>query len=93
MSLSNENESPSLWQRVKNVFSGKPDAALENGESDEIDPAKITVPCCTPNVHIAYRGKSDDRMYMAYNRTWQEVRYFQPNGLRVFCAECRRRVY
>ena len=50
-------------------------------------------PCCgQEHVHIAFRGKSDDRLYLTYNRTWQEVRYYQPNGLRVFCVKCRRRL-
>ncbi len=48
--------------------------------------------CCQGNVHIAYRGISDERLYMAYNRKWTEVRFFKPNGLRVFCADCRRRL-
>lgn len=49
--------------------------------------------CCNQaTVHIAFRGKSDDRLYIAYSRTWDEVRYYQPNGLRVFCVVCRRRL-
>lgn len=52
----------------------------------------ILVPCCSEQVHIAYRGKADDRLYMVRNRKWQEVKYFQANGLRAFCAVCRHRV-
>jgi hypothetical protein len=48
--------------------------------------------CCDGQVHIAYRGVSDDKMYVAYNRKWAEVKFFKPNGLRVFCAGCRRRM-
>jgi hypothetical protein len=48
--------------------------------------------CCSNQVHIAFRGVSDDRMYLSYNRNWQEVKFYRPNGLRVFCATCRRRV-
>lgn len=48
--------------------------------------------CCQGVVHIAYRGVSDDRLYMAYSRAWNEVRFFRPNGLKVFCADCRRRL-
>ena len=83
-----------IWQKALNKGAailrpllGKSTAAAR---SAEVDPE---IPCCSPEVHIAYRGKSDDRMYMAYNRRWQEVRFYQPNGLRVFCATCRRRVY
>lgn len=48
--------------------------------------------CCEGTVHIAYRGVSDDKMYVAYNRRWDEVKFFKPNGLRVFCTGCRRRL-
>jgi len=48
--------------------------------------------CCDGIVHIAYRGVSDDRMYVAYSRKWNELRFFRQNGLRVFCAGCRRRL-
>lgn len=48
--------------------------------------------CCEGFVHIAYRGVSDDRMYIAYGRKWGDVRFFKPHGLRVFCAKCRRRL-
>lgn len=63
------------------------DTKLEPGEEE------VLVPCCSEEVHIAYRGKADDRLYIAYRRQWQELRYYQDNGLRVFCATCRRRVY
>ncbi len=48
--------------------------------------------CCSGTVHIAYRGVSDERLYLSKGRSWSEVRYFRPHGLRVFCADCRRRV-
>jgi len=50
------------------------------------------VVCCKGLVHIAYRGVADDRMYISYSRQWNEIRFFRPNGLRVFCADCRHRV-
>lgn len=49
--------------------------------------------CCKGVVHIYYRGLSDDRLYKALGRPWAEVRFYKPNGLKVFCADCRRRVY
>jgi hypothetical protein len=49
--------------------------------------------CCGEQVNIAFRGISDDRLYLSYNRTWSEVAFFKPNGLRVYCAVCRRRIY
>lgn len=48
--------------------------------------------CCEGRVHISYRGLADDRLYIAYDRPWDEVRFYKPNGLRVFCAGCRRHV-
>jgi hypothetical protein len=48
--------------------------------------------CCSDRVHIAYRGVSDDRLYLAENRTINEVKYFRPIGLRIFCAVCRKRL-
>lgn len=53
---------------------------------------EITVPCCSELVHIAFRGVADDKLYMARNRKWTEVRFYKQNGLRVFCATCRHRV-
>jgi len=50
-------------------------------------------PCCGDIVHIAYRGVSDDRLYLAYDRKWQEVKFFRPKNLRVFCQKCRGRIY
>lgn len=58
-----------------------PQASEEEGED-----------CCNGVVHIAYRGLSDDRQYIAYSRKWDEIRFFKPNGLKVFCADCRRRL-
>lgn len=65
------------------------DQSAEEKESED----EILVPCCSEIVHIAYRGKADDKLYIAYKRKWQELRYYQANGLRVFCAVCRHRVY
>jgi hypothetical protein len=52
----------------------------------------VLKPCCQGKVHIAYRGVSDDRMYMSRDRSFNEIKFFRPNGLRVFCADCRRRM-
>ena len=49
-------------------------------------------PCCSGTVQIAFRGIADDRMYISRGRKWAEVKFFKQNGLRVFCADCRRRL-
>ncbi len=61
------------------------DNGAETAAVDNLD-------CCSNRVHIAYRGVSDDRLYLAENRTSNEVKFFRPIGLRVFCAECRKRL-
>ncbi len=62
------------------------------GRKQVPSPSTDDNPCCSNQVHIAYRGLSDDRLYMAYSRGWNEVKFFRPIGLRVFCADCRRRL-
>jgi hypothetical protein len=62
-------------------------------DSDKRLNQPIAAPCCSEQVHIAYRGISDDRLYIAYNRKWREVKYFRPNGLRIFCTVCRHQIH
>jgi len=73
----------------------KPAQAADNAATASIS-ADSTVEeelvCCKGIVHIAYRGIADDRMYLSYSRQWNEIRFFRPHGLRVFCADCRHRV-
>jgi len=73
-------------QKLTGLF--RRDAEKEEDASSE----PVENPCCSGVVHIAFRGVSDDRMYMSYCRKWAEVKYFRPRGLRVFCADCRRRL-
>jgi hypothetical protein len=61
-------------------------------QADEKIEAKPDQPCCAGQVHIAYRGVSDDRLYFSHNRKWTDVKFFKPYGLKVFCAGCRRRL-
>ena len=49
-------------------------------------------PCCDALVNIVYRGVSDDRLYMAYQRKWPEIKFFRPHGLRAYCHKCRQRI-
>ncbi|HEY9778121.1 MAG TPA: hypothetical protein V6C81_30435 [Planktothrix sp.] len=78
--------SETLWQKVVGIFKKKPEPVAPAPEEDEAQQ------CCNGKVHIAYRGMADDHLYMAYSRKWSEVRFFKPHGLRVFCADCRRRL-
>ncbi len=71
--------------RYLKSFGKKPPEVVEPIEEEE-------ELCCNGAVHIAYRGLADDRLYMVYGRKWAEVRFYKPNGLRVFCADCRRRL-
>jgi hypothetical protein len=73
----------------RNVYPGRKTAQ----DAEQAEEAEIEVPCCSDRVHIAYRGVSDERLYIARDRTWYEVRFYKPLGLRVFCAVCRQRVY
>lgn len=66
--------------------------AKKQESANEPQPEESNIACCSEDVHIAYRGLADDRLYMSYNRKWPEVRYYRANGLRVFCAKCRHRV-
>ncbi len=51
-----------------------------------------TVSCCSNEVIIAYRGLSDFRQYIAYNRQYADIKYFKQHFLKVFCARCRKRI-
>jgi hypothetical protein len=74
-------------EKLKSLF-GKKDAV-----ANVLPPATEEVSgCCESIVHIAYRGISDDRLYMAYDRKWREVKFFR-GSLRVYCAGCRRKLY
>jgi hypothetical protein len=88
-----------MWQQGRDLWNKLTGASKEpakdprDKDPHDIDPSELN-PCCDqPNVHIAFRGKADDRLYMTYDRQWQEMRFYQKNGLRVFCAKCRRRLY
>lgn len=75
-----------LKQLKEKFFGGK----TKEEETTEVQVEEL---CCNGKVHIAYRGLADDRMYISYNRRWEEVKFFRQNNLRVFCADCRRHVY
>ncbi|MCA9815048.1 MAG: hypothetical protein KC652_08015 [Cyanobacteria bacterium HKST-UBA01] len=81
----------SIKKKLKSYINGLLGRKDEVGRDDQ-EPDSATI-CCGGAVHIAYRGLSDDRMYISYDRKWEEVRFFRQNSLRVFCAGCRQRIY
>jgi hypothetical protein len=85
----NESQSsmPAWLNRIRSVFV-KNKAQPELRQEDSAEEV-----CCSGSVHIAYRGVSDDRLYLAHARKWGDVRFFRPRGLKVFCADCRRRLF
>lgn len=60
--------------------------------SEETKTSKDELICCGANVHIAYRGLSDGRQYIAYHLKFADAKYFKHNHLKIFCANCHSRV-
>lgn len=98
MSYDSKQKSPSLKERFAAALA--PASAFVRGfvasfGGKEEAPKEVTVKdltCCSGTVHVAYRGVSDERLYLAYSRKVNELKFFRQNGLRVFCADCRRRI-
>ena len=102
------SEGGSFFDKLAGLFAGgaaknagkqtadNSDKSDKSDKSDQSDKAAgnaaTNLNCCSGRVHIAYRGVSDDRLYLAENRTNNEVKFFRPIGLRVFCADCRKRL-
>jgi hypothetical protein len=87
-------------ERLKDFLgkAGHPDQARDAGgqgekPSEAIAQADEQESCCAGKVHIFYRGLADDHLYVARQRNWSEVKFFRPRGLKVFCQDCRRRLY
>lgn len=98
MSFDSQQKSLSLKERLAAALA--PASAFVRGFVDSFGdkddkPKEVTVKdltCCSGTVHVAYRGVSDERLYLAYSRKVSELKFFRQNGLRVFCADCRRRI-
>jgi hypothetical protein len=87
-------------ERLKDFLakSGQPNQGGDRGShgeklSEANEQADAHETCCSGNVHIFYRGVADDHLYVARQRKWSEVKFFRPRGLKVFCQDCRRRLY
>lgn len=48
--------------------------------------------CHKETVHIFVRGLADGKMHVARNRNYSDFRFYKKQGLRVFCAICRKRL-
>ncbi len=75
-----------------NLASSQAEQNDQSNQAGQSNQSSQHEPCCTGKVHIFYRGVSDDHLYVARQRSWSEVKFFRPRGLRVFCQDCRRRL-
>ncbi len=48
--------------------------------------------CHKETVHIFVRGLADGKMHVARNRNYSDFRFYKKQGLKVFCAICRKRL-
>ena len=68
----------------------------------EIDPERLPIEdfqiskdfqfCHKDKVHIFVRGMADGKMHAAKNRNYSDFRFYKKDGLKVFCAVCRKRL-
>ena len=76
---------------IKNLLSRiKPGKANDSEQNQANGDDKI---CCSDKIIIAYRGLSDLKQYVAYERHYKDLRYFKQSNLKVFCSVCRQRLY
>ena len=48
--------------------------------------------CHKDKVHIFVRGMADGKMHAAKNRNYSDFRFYKKDGLKVFCAVCRKKL-
>ena len=49
--------------------------------------------CHKDKVHIFVRGLADGKIHVARNRNYSDFRFYKKDGLKVFCAVCRKRIF
>ena len=49
--------------------------------------------CHKDKVHIFVRGLADEKLHVARNRNYSDFRFYKKQGLKVFCAVCRKRIF
>ena len=69
----------------------------------EIDPERLPkeefqlpkdfVFCHKDKVNIFVRGLADGKLHVARNRNYSDFRFYKKDGLKVFCAVCRKRIW
>ena len=48
--------------------------------------------CHKEKVHIFIRGLADGKIHAAKSRNYSDFRFYKKDGLKVFCAVCRKRL-
>lgn len=48
--------------------------------------------CHKETVHIFIRGLADGKLHVARNKHYSDFRFYKKQGLKVFCAVCRKRI-
>ena len=62
------------------------------GETKEFQIPEDFQFCHKDKVHIFVRGLADGKMHVARNRNYSDFRFYKKQGLKVFCAVCRKRL-
>ena len=70
---------------------------LSRGRSRPAPKEEFQIPsdfnfCHKDKVHIFVRGLADGKLHTAKNRNYSDFRFYKKDGLRVFCAVCRKRL-
>ena len=79
------------WAKVLKKRKGK-EIDPERQSPEEFQLPKDIVFCHKDKVHIFVRGLVDGKMHSAKNRNWSDFRFYKKDGLKVFCAVCRKRL-
>ena len=74
-----------LGKRGKSVDFGKP-------KLEEFQIPEDFQFCHKDKVHIFVRGLADGKIHVAKNRNYSDFRFYKKEGLKVFCAVCRKRL-
>ena len=79
------------WAKVLKRQGGK-ELGLERQPQEEFQLPKNIEFCHKDKVHIFVRGLADGKLHTAKNRNYSDFRFYKKDGLKVFCAVCRKRL-